>query len=349
LINAGSDSPIIRVLVVDDSSFMRKSITYILESDESIEVVDTAVNGKEGLKKIKHLKPDVVLLDIEMPIMDGFTTLANIMKKFPTPVLMLSGVGKNDAKIAIKSLEYGAVDFLLKPSGVISYDIDKLRDELVTKVKVAAGVNISNISYSLPKKSGQYQSITKKEIVLIGASTGGPRAISEILSGFPSNISAAVIIIQHMSQEFVPYFVEELLKNCSLNISIAQEKEIIKPGQVLVAPGNYNIKVVKNGKSKKIRLSYDILPDVCVPSIDYAMETASEVYGEKAVGVILTGLGSDGANGLKAIKMAGGITIVEDKSTCLVFGMPRAAIELGYIDKIVPLFNIAQTILNYYK
>ena len=339
----------IKVLIVDDSSFMRKSLTHILESDRSIEVVATAADGKDAVRKVRQLHPDVVLLDIEMPVMDGLTALAYIMAECPTPVLMLSALNKRDASIAIKSLEHGAVDFIPKPSGVISYDIEELGNEIIAKVKVATDVNVGKLALSLPRESYQRprsKLVTRKEIVVIGASTGGPRAVAEVLASLPRYTQTAILVVQHMSPEFVPSFVERLQWGCSLEISAARKGEVISSGQALIAPGGYHTTIVQNGDARKIRLSRKAPPHTAIPSIDYAMESAAKAYGQRTLGVLLTGLGSDGAKGLKAIKDAGGNTIAEDQSTCLVFGMPKAAIELGCVDEVVPLPHIGQTILK---
>lgn len=339
----------IRSLIVDDSSFMRKALIHILESDRSIEVVGTAADGEEAVRKVKQLHPQVVLLDIEMPVMDGLAALAHIMADCPTPVLMLSALNKRDAAITVKSLNHGAVDFIPKPSGVISYDIDTLSNEIIAKVKMAVTVNVNKMSLFLPEESYQRQwpkPSTPKKMVVFGASTGGPRAVSIALSPLPRDISAAIIVVQHMSQEFVPSFVESLQWSCSLNISTAQKGGVISPGQVLIAPGGYYTMIVHDSGAKKIRLSRTASPHEVFPSVDYTMESAAKAYGSDTLGVLLTGMGSDGARGMKAIKDAGGSTIVEDQSTCIVFGMPKAAIELGCVDEIVPLPKMAQTILR---
>jgi len=328
---------------------MRISLTHILESDKSIDVVGTAADGEDAIRRIKQLHPDVVLLDIEMPKMDGFAALAHIMAECPTPVLMLSGLNKRDAAIAIKSLDNGAVDFIAKPSGVISFDINKLSSEITNKVKIAACAKVHKMALRLPKESYQRRwpkSETRKNIVVIGASTGGPVAIATILSSFPRDISIAIVVVQHMSPEFVPSFVERLQWGCSLKVSTARKDEAISPGRALIAPGGHHTVVVQNGADKKIRFSRKASPHGCFPSVDYAMESAADIYGEGALGVLLTGIGSDGAAGMKAIKNAGGSTIAEDESSCVVFGMPKAAIETGCVDKVVPLPQIAQTILR---
>jgi len=338
----------IRVLIVDDSSFMRKSLTYLLESDRSIEVAGTASDGVEAIQKVKELRPDVVLLDIEMPRMDGLMALMYIMNECPTPVLMLSALNKRNPTIVIKSLEYGAVDFIAKPSGVISYDIDKISNEILTKVKMAADIDVYKLKLSLPEESFQKErakSVNPKEMVVIGGSTGGPRAIVSLLSGLPHNIPTAILVVQHLRPEFVPSLVDRLRWACPLEISIAQEGDVINSGQVSIAPG-YHTTIVREGNIRRIHLATEAPHNFITPSINDAMESVAETYGKGGLGVLLTGMGDDGAHGMKAIKDAGGSTIAEDQSTCIVFGMPRAAIEMGCVDVVVPLPRIAQTILR---
>ena len=339
----------IKVLIVDDSSFMRKSLRHILESENVINVVGTAADGEEAIRKVKKLHPQVVLLDIEMPVMDGLTALAHIMTECPTPVLMLSALNKRSSSIAVKSLSHGAVDFIAKPSGVISYDIDRLGSEIVKKVKMAAIVNVNKMDFLLPDK--QYQRhcsgpSTQEKIVIIGASTGGPRGVTMVLSALPRDITAAIIVVQHMAPEFVPSFVESLQWRCSLNISTAEKGRVIGAGQVLVAPGGYNTMIFQNGYAKKIRLNKQTSVNAAFSSVDCAMESAAKTYGKDTLGVLLSGMGSDGAKGMKAIKDAGGRTIAEDQSTCIVFGMPKAAIDMGCVDEVVPLPKIAPAILK---
>ena len=339
----------VKVLVVDDSSFMRISLKHILESDKSIGVVGTAADGEDAIRQVKQLHPNVVLLDIEMPGMDGLATLAHIMAECPTPVLMLSGLNKRDTTIAIKSLDNGAVDFIPKPSGVISFDIDELSHEITTKVKIAANAKVHKVDLRLPKESYQRRRPkleTRKGIIVIGASTGGPGAVATILSGLPRDISTAIIVVQHMSPEFVPSFVERLQWGCSLKISTARRGEIISAGRALIAPGGRNTVIVQNGDARKIRFNRKAAPHGSFPCVDYAMESVANVYGEGALGVLLTGVGRDGTAGMKAIRNAGGSTIAQDESSCVVFGMPKAAIEARCVDEIVPLPQIAQTILR---
>lgn len=337
----------IRVLIVDDSSFMRKSISYLLKTDPMIHVVDTAENGEEAVRKVKECRPDVVLLDIAMPMMDGLVALAHIMADCPTPVLILSGVDKRDMGVVLKSLGLGAVDYIRKPKGEISYDIERIKDEIINKVHIAATAHVQRRESRPPEESYLIQKgkrATGGRMVVIGASTGGPNANAVVLSGIPSSISAGILVVQHMDRAFTPFFAAHLNGECSLNVSSAEENDIITPGRVFVAPGGVQTGIVADGMNKKIRLGGK--PER-LQSIDYTMRSAVRAYGSDVVGVLLTGMGSDGARGLQAIKEAGGTTIAEDESTCVVFGMPKAAIELGCVDTVAPLQHIAKTIMEF--
>jgi two-component system chemotaxis response regulator CheB len=346
----------IKVLVVDDSSFMRKSITHILESDPSIKVIDTASDGKEAIKKVRQLRPDVVLLDIEMPVMDGLTALSHIMAECPAPVVVVSGLGERYKSITMKALCQGAIDFIIKPSGAISYDIEKISGEIILKTKIAAAVDVQKLDFSLTGTSYlriPHVSVKRKEVIVICASTGGPRAVTKVLSGLPRDIPAGILIAQHMGREFVPSFAEMLKWQCTVDISVAKEGDIIRPGQALLAPGGCNTIIEKDGEVKKVVFTAPSRPYQGVerggdlsPSIDYAMESAAETCKEAALGVILTGMGDNGVKGMKNIKEEGGSTIAEDESTCVIFGMPKAAIEAGCVDEIVPLHQIAGVIMR---
>ncbi|MBI4378182.1 MAG: chemotaxis response regulator protein-glutamate methylesterase [Nitrospinae bacterium] len=339
----------IRVLVVDDSGFMRASLIHILKSDIDIEVIGTAVDGRNAVEKVKLLKPDVVLLDIEMPVMDGLAALSYIMAECPTAVLIISGLGEKDTRIAIKSLEHGAIDFIAKPSGVISYDIEKIREEIISKVKIAAGVDVHRMALELPKEfyvHHRVEAAAKKKIVVIGASTGGPKAVKVVLSGLRREISAAVLVVQHMRKEFISSFAERLKWESPLDISVAQDKGEIVPGKVLIAPGDSNIGIVSEGSGNRVSIISQEASHTVLPSIDFTMESAADIYRDESLGVILTGMGSDGAKGMKAIKDAGGSTIAEDESTSVVFGMPKSAIEMGVVDEVMPLNKIAGAIMR---
>lgn len=338
----------IRVLVVDDSRFMQKSLGHILKSDVSIKVVDYACDGIEAVRKVKQYRPDVVLMDISMPRMDGLTALEHIMAEFPLPVLILSGLTHKDSSIAIKAFSLGAVDIISKPSGQISYDIDILKDEIISKVKMASSVDkgklktprVKKVAYSLQE---EYAALEK--IVVIGASTGGPRAVEIILSSLPRDIPAAVIVIVHMRQEFVIPFVERLKWVSSIDVNLAKRGEKIAVSKVYVAPsGVYTAVKYKEGLGT---ISFKKIPqDASYASIDYIMSSVAKEYGKNAVGVLLTGMGQDGSQGMKAIKESGGITIVEDESTCVVCGMPKSAVDIDVVDKVLPLGKIAEAIVK---
>jgi two-component system, chemotaxis family, protein-glutamate methylesterase/glutaminase len=337
-----------RVLVVDDSSFMRKSLTYLLESDEAIKVVGTAADGAEAVRKVGQLRPDVVVLDLEMSVMNGLAALTRIMTEHPTPVLVLTGLNRLDATIAIKCLEQGAVDVIPKPSGVISYDIDRLRPEIIAKVKVAAGVNARNLGPQVLRGSCRLppaaKAMTGDKMVVIGASTGGPGAVASVLLALPPAFAAAVLIVQHMSPVFVPYFAESLKEECLCDVAVAREDEAFTRGCVVVSPGGCHTLVACARGARRVRLSTKPSPHAVFPSVDYAMASAAETYGASAVGILLTGTGSDGAQGMKAIKAAGGRTIAEDPATCLAPGMPQAAINLGCVDQVLPLSLVARAV-----
>lgn len=338
-----------KVLIVDDSSFMRAALRQIVESDKTMEVVGVAADGEEAVRKVKQLQPHVVLLDILMPVMDGLTALAHIMAERPTPVVMLSGLEREDATVAIKSLEHGAVDFIAKPSGTVSYDIEKIAGEIRAKLKLAAGVDVRKMALRLPPAAyrlKRHEPPVRRAIAIIGASTGGPRALVRILSKLPADFPAAMLVVQHMTAEFVPLLVERLRWICSLQIDLAQPGEVLAPGRVLVAPGSRHTVIAQDSANKKIAVSERGTPHALRPCIDHAMESAARAYGESALGVLLTGSGRDGAQGLKAIKEAGGATIAEDQATCVVPSMPKAAIELGCVDAVVPLPHIAENILR---
>lgn len=339
----------IRVLVVDDSAFMRKVISDILSSGSGIEVVGTAQDGEEALRKVKELGPDVVTLDIEMPQMDGLTSLAYIMAEHPVPVVMLSAMNKREANVVIKSLEYGAVDFIPKPGGVVSLDIENVQDEILTKVKIAAGTKVKRAKLLLPKprfvKPSIKPRIARKEVVAIGASTGGPRALTHVLSHLPGNIPLGFLVVQHMPSTFTASLAEHLGWQCSLKVKEAEDEETVRPGLALIAPGDYHM-IVEGSSEKKVRLIQAPKVNGVRPSVDVMMKSVAEAYERRVLGVILTGMGADGAAGMKVIKERGGETIVEDESSCVVFGMPKAAIDLGCVDKVVPLSQIPQDIMR---
>lgn len=337
-----------RVLIADDSSFMRKSLRYILQADPSIEVIGAVPDGVEALRQTCSLRPDVVLMDIEMPQMDGLAALKRIMAECPTPVVILTGLAERDPALALKALDFGAVEFIAKPSGAISYDIEQMAGEILAKVKMAASVDVHKLKLRFAPQPDWQAPLSAaaagKTLVVIGASTGGPRAIMSVLSGLPHDLPAAILIIQHMGAKFLPSLADRLDAGSPLAVALARDGATIRPGQVLVAPWGFKTSIAAADAKKNIRLMPETPPGLLSPSIDHAMQSAALAYGRDVLGVLLTGMGSDGALGMQAIKAAGGATLAEDESSCVVFGMPRAAIELGCVDRVVPLEQIAATI-----
>lgn len=326
----------IKVLVVDDSLLMQKVITDLLESDPQMSVIGTARNGEEALQKIPNLHPDVVTLDIEMPRMNGLTAVRKIMETNPVPVVMISALTQREALLTLKALEFGAVDYVPKPQGQISLNMDIVKDELLTKIKTAATANLIR-TQSEPEIQEETPPVTSSEkIITIAASTGGPPALTYVLSHLPSN-TPPILVVQHMPKGVTKLFAEGLNQTCKFKVKEAEEGDFVQEGLALVAPGGFHMTVTKDGR---ISLNQDPPVNYVRPAADVTMISAAEVYGAKNVGVILTGMGSDGAKGIKAIKDKGGTTIAQNQESCVVFGMPNVAIKTGCVDIIAPLENI---------
>ncbi|MCW4003829.1 MAG: chemotaxis response regulator protein-glutamate methylesterase [Candidatus Bathyarchaeota archaeon] len=329
-----------RVLVVDDSAFMRRIISDILATDPQLNVVGTSCNGLDALEAIPKLHPDVITMDVAMPKMDGLTALRHIMTDHPTPVIMLSSLTKEGADITLKALEYGAIDYVLKPSGSISIDLPKVQTELISKVKTAAHAKLLRPKIK-PVPPTSISSKTKS-VVLIGASTGGPAALESILIALPQEIPP-ILIVQHMPPTFTKCFADRLAGICKFEVKEAEEGDYIIRNRVLIAQGGYHMTITKE---ERIHLNTDPPIHAVRPAVDPMMQTAAEVFRSKTLGVILTGMGRDGANGLRAIKQKGGTTIAQDEETSTIFGMPKAAIDEGVADKTLPLQRIPQEIMT---
>lgn len=347
----------IRVLVVDDSALMRLMISDILNSDKGIEVVATAKDGEDGIMRVAELKPDVVTMDVEMPRLDGLHALGYIMSEIPTPVVMVSAYTQKDAEATFRALEYGAVDFISKPSGPVSRDIRVVGNELIAKIRVAARVDLDGLKFIRPKKIPEkYPTAKSKKIaqgmrvVAIGASTGGPRAVREILSQLDPDIPTGLLIVQHMPKGFTKTFANRLDRESRIEVKEAEAGDRIEQGKALIAPGDYHMIIKREISGKKtsgvISLNQESPVYGLRPTVDKMMLSVAEVYEDKAAGVILTGMGNDGAKGMKAIKENKGKTIAQDKDTCVVYGMPKAAVEEGAVDKVVPLSKIAEEIMK---
>jgi two-component system chemotaxis response regulator CheB len=321
---------------------MRKILTNMINSDPKLTVVGTAFDGINALEKISQLHPDVITLDVNMPRMDGLTTLKQIMKECPLPVIMVSAATQEGAETTFQALNIGAVDYIPKPSGQISLDIEKVRNELVYKIKTAAQAKIITRKHITPSRIQTKQKL-KEKVITIGASTGGPPALEEILTQLPKNIPPT-LIVQHMPVGFTKLFARRLNGLCNFSVKEAEEGDTVKQGQALIAPGGYHMIVKRNGR---IQLDSGPPEHSVKPAVDPMMRTIAKVYQSETIGVILTGMGRDGASGMRAIKEIGGRTIAQNEATCTVFGMPKAAIEEGCIDKILPLSKIPEQIMKW--
>ena len=341
----------IRVLVVDDSPLVRKFIVSTLSSEKDIEVVDTASDGIMALRKIQHHKPDVVTLDLNMPRMDGLATMKEVMRVNPVPIVVFSSANRASADIALKSLSLGAVDFLSKPNSNNPAVIQKMKMDLKNKVRAASSVNLKTVRGSDNILEGENQQAeqeapkqetrtsTAVELIFsIGCSTGGPKALEAILSKLPSNFSAFIGIVQHMTDPFINVFAENLNKVVPMEVRIAKDGDIFQPGLSLIAPGSANMIVAKIGGHYVARVQPigDDAPSA-YPSVDKFFYSVAKTFRKNAVGILLTGMGKDGAMGMKAIKTVGGVTLAQDAATSVVYGMPKAAIELKAVDKVVAL------------
>jgi len=342
----------IRVLVVDDSAFMRKALTRMLSSDPMVQVVDTAQDGKEGCRKALELRPDVITLDVKMPEMDGLTALRQIMADCPTPVLMLSSLTSEGGEVTLRALDLGAVDFIDKSSAHTALDILSIAGELITKVKTIAGVDAHKmLASAVPNVSKPYDqqrpAIVKGrfDVVGIGASTGGPPALQSILTGLPAGLPAAVLVVQHMPKGFTASLAERLNHLSKLVVSEAVDGDAVLPGRCLIAPSGLHMTLRRNGTGLKVRLSEEPEGLLHRPSVDVLMQSLAREVGKKALGVILTGMGADGAHGMKELHDAGGHTIAQDEDSCVVYGMPKVAVELGGVDESFPLDQITSAII----
>ncbi len=336
------DHPV-RVLVVDDSAFMRHILARHLEADPDITVVGQACNGLEALAKIPTLKPDVVTLDVEMPRMDGLTALRRIMAECPMPVVMLSALTQRGARVTIQALMRGAVDFVPKPAAAI--DIRTVIEELTVKVKIAAGTlpPAHTSPHSHTPKLGPLPFRNGDPLIVIGASTGGPRALQQILSELPADLPAAVAVVQHMPPGFTRALAQRLNENSSLTVQEAAHGDRLARGLALLAPGGFHLRF--NGR-RQVTLDRGLRRNGMRPAIDVSMESAAAHHGPAVIGVVLTGMGSDGTAGASHIKAAGGKMIAEHESTSVVYGMPRSVAEAALADRMVPLPKVASTLIE---
>jgi two-component system, chemotaxis family, protein-glutamate methylesterase/glutaminase len=337
----------IKVLVVDDSAIVRKVLTQRLNECEGIEVIGTAPDPYIARDKIIALEPDVLTLDVEMPRMDGITFIRKLMKYHPMPVIILSSLTPQGSGTALEALEAGAIDVISKPGP--SYSVGELSTTLAEKIKLASKAkvrgSVSSVSTAVPTRQLSMTETTNK-ILAIGASTGGVQALSCVLSQLPTNCPG-VVVVQHMPARFTTSFANRLNDECEVNVKEAQDGDHVIPGQVLIAPGGFHMRLCRSGAIYYVEVKDG--PLVCrqKPSVDVLFESVAKYAGANAVGAILTGMGEDGAAGLLAMRKTGARTIAQNEASCVVFGMPKEAIELGAAEAIVPLSDVADKMLQF--
>ncbi len=365
----------IKVVVVDDSAFMRKALSTMLAKDPEIEVVATARDGEEGLETIRRLQPDVVTMDIEMPRMDGLTALRHIMMEMPRPVLMVSSLTTEGAEATLKAMELGAVDFIPKQLSKVSLDIVKIEDDLRAKVKLIARRRMSHLSRSLlaarsrpaplagtaaagapataegaPRPAFRPAGSQTRDLVAIGVSTGGPPAVQKVLSALPQDFPAGILIAQHMPAAFTGPFAKRLDGVCRITVKEAEDGERLQHGVAYVAPGGKHLRIDQKVSRIDIRVVEEPREALYKPSASVLFDSVAAGVGRRGLGVVLTGMGSDGLDGMRVLKAKGGRALAQSDSTCVVYGMPKAIVDAGLADEIVDIDDMGEAILhNLYK
>ena len=341
----------IRVLTVDDSALMRQVLASLLAKDPEIEVVGAAPDPYIAREKIKALNPDVLTLDVEMPKMDGITFLEKLMHGHPMPVVMVSSLTEAGCQTTLRALELGAVDFITKPKIDLRDGMEEVAQDLIGKIKAAARATVRPKQSAAPGAPAPAKPLstamikTTDTIIAIGSSTGGTEAVKDILEVLPPN-TPPIVITQHMPERFTKTWAERLNGLCKISVKEAQDGDSVLPGHALVAPGNYHMTLVRSGARYTVRIGQEPPVNRHRPSVDVMFDSVARHAGGNAVGVILTGMGGDGARGLLAMKQAGASTIAQDEASCVVFGMPKEAIKLGGVDKVLPLTDIAGAVLE---
>jgi two-component system chemotaxis response regulator CheB len=344
--------PVIRVLVVDDSALMRKLIPEALLQDSSIQVIGTAMDGEMGLKKLEELKPDVVTLDLDMPRMDGMEMLRQTTRKHHVPVIVVSAHTEEGASLTLKALGLGAFDFVTKPQNAARGQLRAIAAELSMKIKAAASSGAPKMILTIPtiKKKEPPKFSTQprwpSRIVAIGVSTGGPQALQYLFSQIPADFPACVVVVQHMPEGFTQMFAQRLDESCPLEVKEAQSGDLLLAGRVLVCPGDRHIKVRRMEHGDVAILVDQARVHGHRPSADVLFQSVAQEFGRKTIGVLMTGMGEDGAAGLGVIREAGGHTIAQHPESCVVDSMPRAAIEQGFAQRIVSLAGMAEAIIS---
>jgi two-component system chemotaxis response regulator CheB len=344
----------VRVLVVDDSALMRKLIPHILARDPDIDVVGTAMDGAFALKKIEELHPDVVTLDLEMPRLDGIETLRQIMARAPMPVIVFSTHTKEGAYSTFKALALGATDFVAKPKDAAAGRLDTIAVELIQKIKVAKRITgrriPTGINFDAPplEKKEIRAALPPNRVIAIGVSTGGPIALQYVLSQIPADFPATMLVVQHMPEGFTEMFARRLDECCALDVQEAKSGDLLIAGRVLICPGNRHMMVRRMPRGDVVVLTDAAPVNGHRPSVDVLFHSVAQEFSVLSVGVLMTGMGEDGAEGLRAIQAAGGMTVAQSEDTCVVSGMPRAAIVKGYANKIVPLDSLGSFLMTHF-
>jgi two-component system, chemotaxis family, protein-glutamate methylesterase/glutaminase len=337
-----------KVLIVDDSSLMRHLLTEILSSDPELEVIGTAGDPFIAREKIKALSPDVLTLDIEMPRMDGLTFLEKLMRGHPMPVVMISSLTERGAETTLRALSLGAVDYVSKPKLDVSNGTIEQTGEIIAKVKAAARVKVRGVTTPVTGPvelaAGCHFSATHK-VVAVGSSTGGTEALKDLLSPLPADFPG-LVMVQHMPEAFTRPFSERLNSLCRIRVQEAKDGDRILPGHALLAPGGHQMEVVRHGMEYAVRVYRGERVNRHLPSVDVLFSSCARHLGKNAVGVLLTGMGADGAKGMLEMKQAHAFTIAQDEATCVVFGMPREAIRLGAVDQVLALGRIPAALLQ---
>ena len=352
----------IRVMVVDDSPLVRKIATDILSSDPGIEVAATAATAEFALNKLERDRPDVITMDMEMPGMGGLEAIRQIMIRRPTPIIVLSAHARKGAELTLQALEAGAVEFVLKPTTSLSGGLDSVARELIEKVRGANGVAAKpvqartegeRLQVEKPRRAARARSgrIHRKdrggyELVSIGTSTGGPVALKTMLSQLPGDFSLPIVVIQHMPSVFTKAFAERLDSCCALSVKEAEDADSILPGRVLIAPGGYHMTVDRHNALPKVLLNRREPVSGHRPSVDVLMHSVAREYGPQAIGVIMTGMGKDGAAGIRELHQKGGYVIAQDRDSSVIFGMNREVIQNGHADKIARLDGIPDALME---
>lgn len=340
----------IKVLVVDDSAFVRRAIIRMFDGHPLISIIDVAADGAMAIDLIKQQRPDVVTLDVQMPVLDGLSALERIMRECPTPVIMLSSLTGKGGDQTLKALELGAVDFIDKSSAGGPMDFSNLLQELTSKILVAARIDLKKLAHSstarqvvLPAPSVAKGSGT--DVVLIGVSTGGPPALQTILTMLPASFPVPILIVQHMPTGFTASLAERLNRSCQIRVKEAEDGEIARPGTAYIAPGGSHLKLSRSGKDIKLRLDSKPEDTLHRPSVDVLFESTAHACGSTTLAFVLTGMGKDGALGAVQLKNAGGRVLVESEDTAVVFGMPKAVIDVIKVDGVIPLHQIAENMV----